>query len=485
MCAAAFATHLSPEHFKITLVESAAVGTVSVGEATIPGIVEFNQMLGINEAEFLAFTKGSFKLGILFKDWYQKGNEYMHPFGAYGVNIQGVPFHHYLIKAFLAKPDEKLELSSFCIEYVAALNNKFSHPQPQSRSPLASIKYAYHFDATLYATFLRNLACSKGVVHIQDNINSVNQHASGDIASINLLKHSPVSGDIFIDCSGFKGLLIAETLKVPFEDWRKYLPCDSAIAIASEPLSSLKPYTISSAHNNGWQWQIPLQHRIGNGLVYASEFLDETSAVEQLSKNLPSKQLSEPRTLKWINGKRTKVWEKNCIAIGLSAGFIEPLESTGLQLIQSAITRLLSLWPNLPVANTLRAQYNAYTNNEIDRIRDFVMLHYTAHNRSDSAFWRHCQNIDLPEHLQNKIALYQTSGNIFRDNNELFNEISWFSVLNGQGIKPIHYHPMVNNLSEEKRHQYFKTINGAMKEASTQMQQHGAYLKSYIANAKQ
>lgn len=480
MCAAAFATQLSTEHFHITLVESAEIGTVSVGEATIPGILEFNKMLGINEAEFLAFTKGSFKLGILFKDWYQKGNEYMHPFGPYGVNIKGLPFHHYLIQERMANANENGDLSPFCIEYIAALNNKFSHPQPQSRSPLASIKYAYHFDATLYALFLKTLACSKGVVHIQDNIDVVNQHANGDIASINLSRHASVSGDIFIDCSGFKGLLINQTLKVPFEDWRKYLPCDSAIAMASEPLPTLKPYTISSAHENGWQWQIPLQHRIGNGFVYASEFLDETSAVKQLSKSLPSQAINEPRTLRWVNGKRTKVWEKNCIAIGLSAGFIEPLESTGLQLIQSAITRLLSLWPTLPVATAVREQFNVYTNEEIDRIRDFVILHYAANKRSDSGFWRHCQNIALPEHLQNKIALYQASGNIFRDNNELFNEISWFSVLNGQGIKPSSYHPMANNLPNASRKQYFETIKGAMKEACAQMQDHKAYLQQYM-----
>ncbi|MFT6268349.1 MAG: tryptophan halogenase [Alphaproteobacteria bacterium] len=483
MSAAAFATHLSPEHFHITLVESKDIGTVSVGEATIPGILEFNQMLGINEAEFLAFTKGSFKLGIIFKDWYEKGNQYMHPFGAYGVNIQGLPFHHYLLQDKADSGSSMQNLSPYCIEYAAALNNKFSHPQPQSRSPLASIKYAYHFDATLYAQFLQQLACSKGVVHIQDYITDVSQHPNGDIASITLANGPAVEGDIFIDCSGFKGLLINQTLGVKFEDWRQYLPCDSAIAMPSETLEELKPYTISSAHENGWQWQIPLQHRVGNGFVYASEFLNEQNAIDQLSTQLPSKAIGEPRTVKWINGKRKNVWEKNCIAIGLSAGFIEPLESTGLQLVQSAITRLLSLWPNLPVAKAVRDQFNAYTNDEIDAIRDFVILHYVANKRRDSSFWQHCQQITLPERLQNKIALYESSGNIFRDNNELFNEISWFSVLNGQGLTPTSYHPLANNLPAASRKQYFKTIAGAMQEASASMLDHGEYLAKYIAQS--
>jgi tryptophan halogenase len=482
MSAAAFASHLSPEHFHITLVESAEIGTISVGEATIPGILEFNQMLGINEAEFLAFTKGSFKLGILFKDWYQKGKQYMHPFGAYGVNIQGVPFHHYLLQEQAQNKEQLDDLSVYCIEYISALNNKFSHPQPQSRSPLASLKYAYHFDATLYAEFLKHFACSKGVVHIQDTITDVTQHPSGDIAGIALANHPKIEGDIFIDCSGFKGLLINQTLGVKFEDWREYLPCDSAIAIPSESLEALKPYTISTAHECGWQWQIPLQHRLGNGLVYASDFLNEQHAIDQLISSLPSKALSEPRKLKWINGKRIKVWEKNCIAIGLSAGFIEPLESTGLQLIQSAITRLLSLWPNLPISPSVRDQFNAYTNEEIDAIRDFVILHYVANQRNDSAFWQHCQRIKPPERLQNKIDLYASSGNIFRDNNELFNEISWFSVLNGQGIKPSRFHPLANNLATAKRKEYLSAIAGAMQETSANMLEHHDYLSRYLAS---
>jgi tryptophan halogenase len=483
MTAAALSTHLSPEHFHITLVESPEIGTISVGEATIPGILEFNQMLGINEAEFLDFTKGSFKLGILFKDWYEKGNQYMHPFGAYGVSLQGIPFHHYILQEKLNDGVSMRDLSPYCIEYTAALNNKFSHPQPQSRSPLASIKYAYHFDATLYAKFLQQLACSKGVIHIQDNITKVNQHPSGDIASVTLTNNPIVTGDIFIDCSGFKGLLINQALGVTFEDWRKYLPCDSAIAMPSEALTTIKPYTISTAHENGWQWQIPLQHRVGNGFVFASEFLSEHKAIEQLSSQLPSAAIGEPRILKWTNGKRTKVWEKNCIAIGLSAGFIEPLESTGLQLIQSAITRLLSLWPNIPIANAVRDQFNAYTNQEIDAIRDFVILHYVANKRSDSRFWQHCQQIELPERLRNKMALYEASGNIFRDDNELFNEISWFSVLNGQGVTPASYHPLANNLSIQSRRKYLKTIAGAMQEATANMPDHGEYLAKYVAQS--
>lgn len=478
MTAAALSHILPRQNYSITLVESQSIGTVSVGEATIPAILEFNQMLGIDEAEFLGFTHGSFKLGIEFHDWFKKGHQYMHPFGPYGVSMQGVPFHHYWLKDKLNGAER--ELSDYCLEYRAALNNKFCHPQPQSRSALANIKYAYHFDAVKYAQYLSVFSLQRGVSKINGEIKKVHQHDhSHDIRSVELNNGTSIEGDIFIDCSGFKGLLIAQTLKVGFEDWREYLPCDSAIAQPSESLPEIKPYTISTAHECGWQWQIPLQHRMGNGFVFSSQFLSKEKAIGRLAKRLPSKALSEARQLKWINGKRKQAWKNNCIAIGLSAGFIEPLESTGLQLIQSAIMRLLSLFPSGACEQADIDTYNRYTDDELWRIRDFIILHYKATQRDDSEFWRYCSNMAIPDSLQNKIDLYLSSGRLFRENNELFNEISWFSVMNGQGLVPRAYHPLVNNLPEQQREQNLSHIAGAMREAEQQMPDHKSYLQQY------
>ncbi|WP_371193712.1 tryptophan halogenase family protein [Glaciecola sp. SC05] len=478
MSAAAFSHILPSEQYAISLVESDSIGTVSVGEATIPAILEFNQMLGINEAEFLAFTHGSFKLGIEFHDWYKKGHQYMHPFGPYGVPMQGIPFHHYWLKDKLRGKEQPL--SDYCLEYRAALHNKFCHPQPQSRSALANIKYAYHFDAIKYAEYLSAFSMQRGVNKIKGDIKKVHQQTnSEDIKAVELADGSYIDGDIFIDCSGFKGLLIAQTLKVGFEDWREYLPCDSAIAQPSESLAEIKPYTISTAHDCGWQWQIPLQHRMGNGFVFSSEFLSKEVAINRLAKRLPSKALADARQLKWINGKRKQAWKNNCIAIGLSAGFIEPLESTGLQLIQSAIMRLLSLFPSGRCEPANINTYNRYTDDELWRIRDFIILHYKATERDDSEFWRYCRNMQIPDSLQDKIELYQASGRLFRENNELFNEISWFSVMNGQGLIPRAYHPLANHLEESHRQQNLSHIAGAMREAEQHMPNHKVYLQQY------
>jgi tryptophan halogenase len=480
MTAAALSHTLPKDHYAITLVESQTIGTVSVGEATIPSILEFNQMLGINEAEFLSQTHGSFKLGIEFHDWYQKGHKYMHPFGPYGVNMNGVPFHHYWLKDKFEGGER--HLSKYCLEYLAAMNNKFCHPQPQSRSALSNLKYAYHFDAVKYAAFLCAYSLKRGVTKIEGDIRQVLQHPnSQDIRAVELNDGNRVKGDLFIDCSGFKGLLIAQTLNVEFEDWREYLPCDSAIAQPSESLTQIKPYTISTAHEFGWQWQIPLQHRIGNGFVYSSQFLSKEVAIRQLAKRLPSKAIADARQLKWVNGKRKQAWKNNCIAIGLSAGFIEPLESTGLQLIQSAIMRLLSLFPNGKCQSADIEAYNRFTDDELWRIRDFIILHYKATHRDDSEFWRYCRDMPIPDTLQAKMDLYESGGRLFRENSELFSELSWFSVMNGQGIVPKAYHPLVNNLPEHQRQQNLSHIAGAMHEAEQQMPDHKTYLQQFCS----
>lgn len=491
MTAAALSKFLPRDH-KVTLIESSAIGTVSVGEATIPGIVEFNQMLGINEAEFLKATKGSFKLGIEFADWGWIGNRYMHPFGPYGINMNAVSFHHYWLKDRLSEMHEKNKqnsirpLSSYNLEYSAAMQGKFCHPQPQSRSPLASIKYAYHFDASLYADFLSAYAVANGVEKIDGRILDIHQSLDGDISHLTLADSRRVEGDLFIDCSGFKGLLIHQTLGVPFDDWREYLPCDSAIAQASQAKDEVLPYTISHAHSSGWSWHIPLQHRTGNGCVYASDFMQKKDAEDILAQRIAasSKPINDPRELKWINGKRVKAWERNCVAIGLSQGFIEPLESTGIQLIQSAIQKLLALFPNGKSAQSQINAFNRYTDEEMLTIRDFVVLHYKLNKRTDSDFWQYCQHMPIPDTLQAKMDLYRETGRIFRDNNELFNDISWLSVMHGQGLAATSYHPMVDAMDEEQRQLNLQKIAGAMNESVAQMPSHTSYLNQYLANAK-
>ncbi|MBT0585968.1 tryptophan halogenase family protein [Alteromonas oceanisediminis] len=480
MTAAALARTFTTQQYDVTVIESSDIGTVSVGEATIPNIRQFNQMLGIDENDFLRKTQGTFKLGIEFVDWFKPGSRYMHPFGPYGVALYGVPFHHYWLRqqhqTSANSRAEPLDLSRYCLEWAAAKDNQFCRPQQGSKTPLAHLQYAFHFDAVEYARYLKNYALERGVKLIDDRFIAAQMAPSGDITALELAQSGKVEGDLFIDCSGFKALLIEKTLQVGYEDWRHWLPCDTAVAQTCESITELKPYTRATARPAGWQWQIPLQHRIGNGHVFSSRFMSDDEATQQLADSLPAKALSEPRTLRWQNGKRHKAWHKNCVAIGLSAGFIEPLESTGLQLIQSGISRLISLFPQHRCSDADRAAYNRYTDFEIERIRDFVILHYKATERDDSAFWRYCQHMEIPDTLADKIALYQSSGRIFRDNSEMFNEISWFSVLNGQGIQPQSYHPMANAIPAQELDNLMDKITQAIAAGKAQMPAHQDYI---------
>lgn len=484
MTAAALSKALSSEQYKITLIESADIGTVSVGEATIPNIRAFNQFLGIDENQFMQATQGTFKLGIEFVNWAKQSHCYMHPFGPYGVTLEGIPFHHYWLREKMQGRERPL--ADFCLEWTAAKSDLFSRPVPQAKNPLVSIKYAFHFDATLYAKYLRNYAIANGVTHLQGTIEQVNQHShNGFVSSLSLKDGTQVQGDLFIDCSGFKGLIIDKTLGSEFIDWSHWLPCNQAIAQTSESEEVIRPYTISTAHAAGWQWQIPLQHRIGNGYVFSDQFMQTDEAINRLAQQLPTKTIGEPRILKWKNGHRKQVWIKNCVAIGLSAGFLEPLESTGLQLVQSAIMRLISLFPDGEFRPTEIELYNRYSQLEIEQIRDFIILHYKANQRQDSEFWQHCRNMQIPDSLQQKIDLYQSSGRIYRENNELFNEISWFSVLQGQGIQPAAYHPMADMMPEPQLHNYLSGIKRAIMAAKQQMPTHNDFISRYCRAHKE
>jgi len=485
MTAAALSKILGCQNYDIRLVESEAIGTVSVGEATIPQIRNFNAMLGLDENDFLKHTHGTFKLGIEFVNWKKMDHAYMHPFGPYGTNMNGVHFHHFWLKnnvrdsydGILQKEKYQDDLLEYCLEGYAAKLDKFSRPLNVPNTPLSTINYAFHFDATLYAKYLRAFAEKLGVKRIEGKVVKVNTRTeNGFIESVQMQSGELISGELFIDCSGFRALLIEQTLASGFDDWSHWLPCNSAVAQASESFEEIKPYTISRAQQSGWQWQIPLQSRIGNGHVYSDAHLSQDEAISILHKNMPSTAIGEPRNLKWCNGKRKSPWIKNCVAIGLSAGFLEPLESTGLQLVQASIDRLLSLFPSTDFHQADIDAYNRYAEAEIEQIRDFIILHYKQTERTDSPFWRYCQNMDIPESLQRKLDLYSSSGRIIRESSELFSEISWLSVLNGQGVMPKTYHPLVDNATSEQINDQLSKMKGIVKQCAANLPSHKSYL---------
>jgi tryptophan halogenase len=447
MTAAAMSTVLKNNYCDITLIESDSIGTVSVGEATIPQISLFNKILGIDENEFVSKTNGTFKLGIEFTDWKEIGHSYMHPFGDYGSNMDAIQFHHYWLK--MHQLGKVPDLNAYSLAAVAAKQGRFTRPQNRGNSPLSHIAYAFHFDATLYAKYLREMSEQKGVKRIEGKVEHVSLKASnGFIDSVVLDNGQRVEGDLFVDCSGFKGLLIEQTLNTGFTDWGHWLPCDRAVAIPCKATKAVHPYTRSTAQKSGWTWRIPLQHRIGNGYVYPSEYVNDDDAVTLLRNQLEGDALSEPNQLRWKTGVRNRSWNKNCVAIGLSAGFIEPLESTGLHLIQASISKLLGMFPHKGFDQTEIDTFNQQSMLEMERIRDFIILHYKVTNREDSEFWRYVKNMPIPDYLQAKIDLYQSNGRIYRQDNELFNETSWLAVMHGQGITPRGYHPLVDTLEE-------------------------------------
>ena len=430
----------------ITLIESESIGTIGVGEATIPQIRLFNKGLEIDERAFLRATSGTIKLGIEFSNWFKKGQSYFHSFGDVGRTIGLVPFYHYWLR--YRAEGGTMDLDEFCPNSIAAQRGLYGAADGTKGVRLPAS--AYHFDASLYATFLRSFAESRSVTRREGRIQSWSfVSENGFIESVTLDDGSIIHGDLFIDCSGLRGLLIEQALKSGFEDWSKWLPCDRAFAIPSEGNGRLDPFTRSIAHDAGWQWQIPLQHRTGNGHVFASSFKEDQAALDTLLKNLPGNALADPNKLKFKTGKRRQAWKKNCIAIGLSAGFLEPLESTSIHLIQSGIARLLALFPDANCAETLRNEYNSQTDFEYAAIRDFLILHYHATSREDSEFWLYCKNMDIPDSLSHKISLFEQTGRIVRYNTELFDIPSWLQVMLGQGLRPNQYHPMVNAASRD------------------------------------
>jgi len=480
MAAAALATYLG-KGTTIRLVESEEIGIVGVGEASVPHMKLFNgQWLGIDEAEFVKRTQATAKLGIQFNDWARIGDSYFHGFGAIGKSIGPLPFHQFWLKLFLA--GQAGPIGDYSPQTVMAPRGKFAPGDrgASPQSPLADIAYAYHFDASLYARHLRKLSEARGVERIEGKIVQVSQRAhDGFVDAVVLESGQRVEGDLFIDCSGFRGLLIEQTLHAGFEDWSHWLPCDRALAVPCESAPVLTPYTRATAHGAGWQWRIPLQNRIGNGHVYCSRHISDDEAAATLLANLDGKPLADPRPIRFTTGMRKKAWVKNVVALGLASGFLEPLESTSIHMVQSGVQQLLDFFPDRGFSQVDIDAYNDLTRFHYERIRDFIILHYHANQRDDSAFWKACANMAIPDTLREKLDLFRSHGRIQRYNNELFTEVGWLQVLVGQNIHPQAYHPLVDVQSEEGIHDYMDSVADVVRQCVDFMPDHAAFIAGY------
>lgn len=462
----------------LTLVESEQIGTVGVGEATIPPIQVLNQVLGLDEKKFLKETQATIKLAIQFENWGAKGESYFHTFGAPGKSIAFCHFHHYWTRAKQLGHD--FDLWDFDLNYHCAQNGKFAHIR--AKDPILELPYAYHFDAGLYAKFLREFAENMGVKRIEGKVEDVFQDPkTGFVTSLRLQGGQGVSGDFFIDCSGFRALLIQNKLGVGYDDWTHHLPCDRAIAVPSQRFAKTLPYTRSIAHEAGWQWRIPLQHRNGNGLVYSSSHLSDDKAAEILLNNLDSDAIGEPNFIKFTTGRRRKQWSRNVLAVGLSSGFLEPLESTSIHLIQSAIVRLIQLFPHNGINPAEVAEYNSQSKIEFEQVRDFLILHYHL-NRRDEPFWRDRREAEIPDSLAHKMALFEENGKLFRQQNDLFLEASWLQVMLGQGLTPKDYHPLANAYSEKQLLDMLQRVQKIKREPLSQIPSHDEFLRGYCGS---
>lgn len=467
----------------ITLVESEEIGTIGVGEATIPMIQLFNRVLEIDEDEFIRATQGSFKLGIEFVDWGRLGHRYMHAFGRFGQDLWTVPFYQYWLRQHRA--GKAPDIAEYAITRVAAYQNRFMRPQSGvQNSPLNDIAYAFHFDASLYARYLRGYAEARGVKRIEGKIAEVKlDPSSGHVRTLVMADGTPVEGQLFIDCSGFRGLLIEGALKTGFEDWTHWLPCDRAVAVPCASVRPTTPYTRSTARQAGWQWRIPLQHRTGNGHVFSSRHVSEDEATAVLMNNLDGEALAEPRTLRFTTGMRRLGWNRNVVAVGLASGFIEPLESTSIHLIQTAIARLVEFFPSTGFHQADIDEYNAQSRFEFERIRDFIILHYHLNDRVDSAFWTMCREMPIPETLQSKLRLYKSSGRIVRFNNELFSEVAWLQVMHGQGLHPEGHHALAELPGEADTGAYLEGVRKVIAQCVAVMPPHDEFIARHCKAA--
>ncbi|MXP28625.1 tryptophan halogenase [Porphyrobacter algicida] len=477
---AALISRLFTRGYKVRLVESDAIGTIGVGEATIPAIQIYNQMAGIEEAELLRHTQATYKLGIEFVNWREIGHSYMHGFGGVGQDLLWLHTHQFFLKY---KDSARLgSFDDYAFNCALARRNRMASPDKRNPAlPAYDLEYAYHFDASLYAAFLRRRAEMQGVERIEGRIVSVEQDGeSGHVTQLTLEDGRKVGGDLFIDCSGIRGLLIGGALGVGYDDWSSWLPCDRALAVPCEPVEDLTPYTRSTAHGAGWQWRIALQHRIGNGIVYSSSQKSDDEAADVLLANLDGKPLKDPLPVRFTPGRRHKAWEKNVVAIGLSAGFLEPLESTSIHLIQTAIFRLIALFPRRTFDAADIDEYNRQTAFEYEDVRDFLIAHYKVTKREDTPFWAYCKHMDVPEPLAERLALFSSSGRFFQHvKAELFREESWVQVLIGQGIDA-RADPMIDLIPEQQALGHLKDIAEVIEDNAERMASHRDYIAARI-----
>ena len=483
MAAAALAKILGTQDREITLVESEEIGAIGVGEATIPAIILFNKMLEIDEDEFVRATHATFKLGIDFVNWRKLGHRYFHQFGLIGAELKnGVSFTHYWMRwrNMGGEPD----VMQFSPETVAAKEGRFGKPGPKAGRNAPNINYAYQFDASTYADYLRQYSEARGVVRKEGRIVRVHQNAeSGFIEAVELADGSRIEGELFIDCSGFSGLLIEETLKAGYEDWSNWLPNDRAVAVPCAKVATPTPFSGSTALESGWQWRIPLQHRTGNGYVYSSNFISDDEATAKVLEKLEGEPLADPKLIQFTAGKRRAAWSKNCIALGLSGGFLEPLESTSIHLIQVGIMRMFAFFPDKGFDPLLAKRYNDEMGLLYDGIRDFIIAHYKVTERDDTPYWDYCRNMSVPESLEAKLALFRMRGEVVPDPRALFTEASWFAVLFGQGLEPQGYHPVAEALPETELVSNLTRIRSLIRERVNELPSHGDYLRQVAAGS--
>ncbi|HEX9173998.1 MAG TPA: tryptophan halogenase family protein [Telluria sp.] len=456
----------------IKLVESDEIGTVGVGEATIPTLMNFHHLLDINEQEFMAATQATFKLGISFENWRDLKQDYIHSFGLTGTDHWTAGFQHFWMKG--RERGLAGDYGDYCLELKAAQTNKFAH------LPRNGMNYAYHLDASAYARYLRKFSERFGVQRIEGKIVEVSQHAgSENIRAIKLDSGAEIEGDLFIDCTGFRALLIGQTMGVEYEDWSHWLFCDSAVAVQTASTGPAIPLTRSIARDSGWQWRIPLQSRVGNGMVFSSRYMDDAQATSALLANIDGAPLTTPRVIKFKPGQRRKVWNGNCVAVGLASGFLEPIESTSIHLIQRGIIRLMQMFPSDGICQSDIDEYNRQASSEIEHIRDFIILHYHVTQRQDTPFWRACREMEIPASLRHRIDLFRETGRVFRVPNELFAENSWIQVMLGQGITPRQHHQTADLMGDEELAHFLGNISSSIDKTVMQLPQHQEYVEKY------
>jgi tryptophan 7-halogenase len=482
MTAAALSRLLGDQHISITLIESESIGTVGVGEATVPHIRFFNAKLGIDEADFMARTKATFKLGIEFRNWGRIGDSYIHPFGEFGRPLNGVAFHHYWTRAYAQGQAEPIE--AYSLPVAAARANRFAHPNPDPASLLSTYSYAFQFDAGLYAAFLRDLSERAGVIRQEGKVTKVGQNPdTGFVTCLTLDNGQEIAADLFVDCSGFRGLLIEETLKSGYQDWSHWLPCDRAVAAPCATNGPLSPYTRATAREAGWMWRIPLQHRVGNGYVYCSNFISDEDAATALVEQLESLTMAGPKFLRFKTGKRKTQWSKNVVAIGLAAGFLEPLESTSIHLIQLAIGRLLDFLPNASWDPMFAHEFNRLMDLEYERVRDFLILHYHATERDDTPFWNYVRTMPIPDSLASKMQSFKERGIVANYRDGMFLDASWIAVYAGQRIVPQNFDPRAKFVDDRRIAVGLAHMRASCDAAAQSLPSHASYLTQMGANA--